>query len=694
MAVLHMLLEVTIYSGILFFVILLFRAVFKKHASPAMLYAAWLLLALRLVIPVTVSGFSLIVLPAQPAQEAAAQEPQSGSLEPMEHTDGEASISPRTPAASVEDPAVGSAVTQGDTAAERTAVAVTRDAPWKWDWNTALITLWISGTAIVLLNTAAARAMLRKRLVSASYLPDGWHEAALRIQNELGIRRCVRIVAVRDFDSPALNASLRPAIIIPIELLRQNGQSVEFALRHELTHLKRKDHIVCLLLMLLKAIYWFNPVVWLASRLMKMDMETACDSRVVSAMDNTEKKQYASTILNMYTRAKPGYVLGMALGHTRQTAERRVRGIFMRRRSARGVNAAALLLAAVMLVACFTTALQPVRAAGTGSIEIESQEQTEPEIVPLTESTTPNPVTTPAPMKTYMPEPAASPVLSVLQKRNQLVSGNISACTFTFAVRNDGTVVQAGQSKDFGIYDTSKWSDIVAISSACQLLIGLRSNGTVVATGNMYLSMSDSVKEWKNIAAVAAGGNDTIMGLKSDGTVVSVGITYDSSDPNKVKNWRDIVAIAAGENFGVGLRSDGTVVATGENSDGQCNVGDWKDIVAIAASERNVVGLKSDGTIEATGRNYTVLSWRDIIAVACGGYCIVGLKADGTVVAAGDNYLGQCNTQNWENIIAISAGSGHTVGLKSDGTMVATGYNENGECEVEDWTNIATERLK
>jgi LCP family protein required for cell wall assembly len=102
-------------------------------------------------------------------------------------------------------------------------------------------------------------------------------------------------------------------------------------------------------------------------------METVCDSMVVRPMDGETKKQYAATILDMYAKAQPRFVLGMAQGHTRRTAERRVRGIFMRKRSSRGTVAAAFLLAAVMALACFTTACQPVaEAAGTAETPIQT----------------------------------------------------------------------------------------------------------------------------------------------------------------------------------------------------------------------------------------------------------------------------------------------------------------------------------
>jgi hypothetical protein len=191
------------------------------------------------------------------------------------------------------------------------------------------------------------------------------------------------------------------------------------------------------------------------------------------------------------------------------------------------------------------------------------------------------------------------------------------------------------------------------------------------------------------IPMVAAGSKHTV-GLKSDGTVVAVGDnTYGQCN---VGDWEDTTQVAAGHSHTVGLKSDGTAVAVGDNTYGQCNVGDWEDITQVTAGHSHTVGLKSDGTVVAVGDNTygqcNVGDWEDITQIAAGHSHTVGLKSDGTVVAVGDNTYGQCNVGDWEDITQITAGDHHTVGLKSDGTVVAVGWNKYGRCDVGDWEDI------
>lgn len=198
----------------------------------------------------------------------------------------------------------------------------------------------------------------------------------------------------------------------------------------------------------------------------------------------------------------------------------------------------------------------------------------------------------------------------------------------------------------------------------------------------------DIVKDSKNREATISTASYHTVSLRSDGTVVATG--NNSTGQCDVGDWKDIVAVSVGLSHTVGLRSDGTVIAIGNNEDGQCNVSNWKDIIAISAGESFTMGLRADGTVVATGSNYfgqcEVDDWKDITAIAAGETCAVGLHSDGTVVST-EGHVG-----SWKNIVAISAGLSHIVGLRSDGTVVATCDDlpafDDGECNVSDWKDI------
>ncbi|MDH4299270.1 MAG: hypothetical protein OEV54_01305, partial [Dehalococcoidia bacterium] len=135
----------------------------------------------------------------------------------------------------------------------------------------------------------------------------------------------------------------------------------------------------------------------------------------------------------------------------------------------------------------------------------------------------------------------------------------------------------------------------------------------------------------------------------------------------------------------VGVAANGTVVAVGENTYGQCSVGNWTSVDQVAAGCFHTVGLRADGTVVAVGNNEVgqceVGGWVDIASIAAGFFHTVGLKAAGSVVAVGRSDYGQCKVGTWTDIIQVAAGFSHTVGLRTDGTAVAAGP----EVELASW---------
>ena len=260
-----------------------------------------------------------------------------------------------------------------------------------------------------------------------------------------------------------------------------------------------------------------------------------------------------------------------------------------------------------------------------------------------------------------------------------------------------GSVTVPGE--QISTYDEGTVVDLVAQAEEGYQFVAW--TGDVSTIGDVHaahttITMHDSYSiiasfERKPVPMVTGGVGHTV-GLKSGGTVVVVG--DNSYGQCNVGDWTDIIQVDGGGEHTVGLKSDGTVVAVGDNEYGQCNVGDWRDIIQVVAGRQHTVGLKSDGTVVAVGDNSygqcNVGDWTDIIKVAAGAnsWHTVGLRSDGTVVAVGGNWGGQCDVGAWTGIIQVAAGGHHTVGLKSDGTVVAVGRNNYGECNVSGWADV------
>ena len=150
---LNVLLEITVYSAILYGAILLVKKIFHKYISAAMNYAVWTLLIIRLLMPITIdSGFSLFVIP----------EPQAPVVQSVDRTN--------TPsmAQTINAPGIPQTASQDNASykVENTNTDGTIQASlkpsvnMKIDWKTALVLLWAAG----ILGSMACIAALGRRL--------------------------------------------------------------------------------------------------------------------------------------------------------------------------------------------------------------------------------------------------------------------------------------------------------------------------------------------------------------------------------------------------------------------------------------------------------------------------------------------------------------------------------------------------
>lgn len=333
------LLEISAYAAVIFLAILLFRTLFKKRLSPAVKYALWFLLLARLLMPVTLdTGFSLFSVPVQDTQ--------------------------LTAAATVEQPAPQSAPST-DTAAEQAVAPVqiveTNTGRSVLTINQVLPVVWLSGVALVGGWMGVAYAMLRRKIRKNAAEPSARLSSLLtKAKVETGVRGNVRLCCQYAVGAPAM--VFPNLLFLPLgALVSMSDEEVKNALRHELTHHKRGDTAVSVLLAALCAVYWFNPVVWIASFLMRADMEAACDAAVTKRFSSDEKERYAHLLLSLYSLPALGApALGLSGRGVARQAEKRVRGVFTANKSGIPAKIAALALSLVLAFGCFTTACQPV----------------------------------------------------------------------------------------------------------------------------------------------------------------------------------------------------------------------------------------------------------------------------------------------------------------------------------------------
>ncbi|MGH2129326.1 M56 family metallopeptidase [Enterococcus faecalis] len=116
--------------------------------------------------------------------------------------------------------------------------------------------------------------------------------------NQIKIRREIKINQFDEVSVPLTFGIIRPVVIIP-KIFLCDEKLLEFSLLHELTHIKRLDVLVKLLLAISICIHWFNPFVWLMYFFVDRDIELACDEEVSDFLGEDNKKDYAISLINI-----------------------------------------------------------------------------------------------------------------------------------------------------------------------------------------------------------------------------------------------------------------------------------------------------------------------------------------------------------------------------------------------------------
>lgn len=197
-------------------------------------------------------------------------------------------------------------------------------------WLNAAAFLWGLTFAAMILYALYSFGRLRKR-VSAS----------------LPVRD--RVFACDTVQSPFILGILRPRIYVPSSM---QGAALDAVLRHEAAHLQRRDHWWKPLGYFLLAVYWFNPLCWIAYLLLCRDIETACDQKVIRSLNRNGIADYSQALLECSLPRRQVTACPLAFGEV--GVKQRVKNVLNYKKPALWIVLIALLLCAGIALCLLT----------------------------------------------------------------------------------------------------------------------------------------------------------------------------------------------------------------------------------------------------------------------------------------------------------------------------------------------------
>lgn len=263
----------------------------RGKISARLQYTLWLVLLVRLLLPLSIGKTAVSVANLLPeAEPAAVIQAEPAAAPPAQAASTPEPAAPaapvQTPTQPVQRPAstpaqaeTGSA--EPEKSAQKPAVSVRKIFMLVWASGAALLGLWF-----LFCNLRYGR-QLRAGVLRAIAPKEG--------------RPAVRLT--RTALSPCLFGLFPPTIYVTMDCA-QDEQLLHHCAEHEYTHYLHRDHIWAVLRGVCLALHWFNPLVWWAAALSRTDAELFCDEDTVRRLGEDARVDYGRSLIRMTCRER------------------------------------------------------------------------------------------------------------------------------------------------------------------------------------------------------------------------------------------------------------------------------------------------------------------------------------------------------------------------------------------------------
>ena len=289
-------LEWVVTSGVLVILVLLIRRLFKGKISLRLQYGLWLLVLVRLLVPVNLFDTDLSVLnllSAQSDRETSAAGPVAGAVDPQ-------------PVAAAPEFLTGMASQQTGVQEDNLPEGAHSSAPGGEEpiyHNVESVSgisllpkllrgVWIGGIfiAAAVLGGINLHFFRRLRRARKPLESGGGNEGVLRG------RKYPAVYVVQGLSGPCLFGLIHPAIYLPEGITEEQ---MPYVLAHEESHYRAGDHIWSLFRSLCLALHWYHPLVWLAAYVSRQDSELACDERTIRYLGEERRNVYGRMLVDL-----------------------------------------------------------------------------------------------------------------------------------------------------------------------------------------------------------------------------------------------------------------------------------------------------------------------------------------------------------------------------------------------------------
>ncbi|WP_294405385.1 M56 family metallopeptidase [uncultured Clostridium sp.] len=284
--------QTSLTAGIFILFVLAFLRIFGNKVSIQMKYTLWSIIFIRLIVPVmpqtnvnynnigrVISNF------------------QSNNTETLIDSDNNSSISKSNKAIDINEKLGANDYVQENI--NEDSAQYEKNNVLKIVVDVAAV-LWCAGMAVLAFTLILSLVRFKKEF---KYLEKVNDENVIKILNKLknsiNLKSNIGIYRCDNRKSPCIYGIIKPKIYLPKCVLKLDESMLSHILLHELIHYKRKDLYINVLNWITLLLHWFNPLVWIAIKKIKVHREYACDCCVLESLGDEENIDYGMTIINL-----------------------------------------------------------------------------------------------------------------------------------------------------------------------------------------------------------------------------------------------------------------------------------------------------------------------------------------------------------------------------------------------------------
>lgn len=394
-------LEISLLSIAAIILVMIIKAVFGTKLKTKILGVLWMLVLVRLVLPVTLNS------PVQLGNVLGFNQP---IFERMETQYNEADLTDAgRNTATIDMKLAGKSDTQTTNAGvgvddasniptHTKLIATTSQMPIHINPWHVVLAVWFAGAIGFLTVNIYIMFAFKKKMRSCKTLETpilqrlvDTNKAKLSLSQSISVKECQYISV------PVVTGFKHPVILLPAGLSDAiDINKLDKIILHEMCHIKRNDFLKNYLWLFARALHWFNPLIWFAYKAYLNDVENACDEYVLKHLNTDEVYEYSEALVEIVKRSKKINCAPVLVSFCKDKSKlrKRVMNMLNPQKKSKSVSIIAVFMMVIIVIGCFTTACT---SAETQDISTEPQSDPTDQPAELDENDPPEDSSTPVP---------------------------------------------------------------------------------------------------------------------------------------------------------------------------------------------------------------------------------------------------------------------------------------------------------